>query len=222
MSPASPRATIAGTTSSSRGTRSTGTRDAAADRGAERLERHAGDRLLAGRIDVGQHDVVGRREAPGRTRRSATRCANTGAAGTRRRCGGRGSAPPRAPPRSRSGDGRSRRRRGCRSARRARRSAAPRRGTPSARRRRDRTVSPSSMPTATAASAFSRLWRPGTASVSVPSVTLRSAPVSPALAALAEPRGRAARPSPSTLVSGPSATSVRGQRRPPASRGRRS
>ena len=70
-------------------------------------------------------------------------------------------APRRAPPRSRSDGGRSRRRPGCRSARRAPRIAARRRGIPRSPAAMRSNGSPSSRPTATAASAFCRLCRPG-------------------------------------------------------------
>ena len=86
------------------------TRRGGANGVGERLDRHARDRRLAGRVDVGQHHLVGGAERRRRTRAAARGCACSDAAGTRRRRGGRcRRAPRRSPRRSRSGDGRSRR-----------------------------------------------------------------------------------------------------------------
>ena len=105
---------------------------AAADRRRPaRSTRDAGNRLLAGGVDVGQHDLVGVRRAPDRTRPAAARSASSGAAETPRSAAGRASRGPRpAPRRSRSGGGRSRRRPARRRPRRAARSAARRPGSP--------------------------------------------------------------------------------------------
>ena len=139
--------------------------------GGQRVDRDAGNRILAGRVDVGEHDVVGAGQRRAERVHAAPPSACSGAAGTPRRSAGPARGPPRARPRSRSDDGRSRRRRGRRSARRAPRSAARRRGTPSRPAAMRSNGRPSSRPTATAASAFCRLCRPGTASASVPSVS---------------------------------------------------
>ena len=99
-----------------------------ADRVGERVDRDPGDRLLAGGIDVGEHDFVGAARSAGRTPPSAGASSNSGAAGTRRRFGGRcRRAPLRGPRRFRSGDDRSRPPPSRRSLRRASESGARRR-----------------------------------------------------------------------------------------------
>ena len=85
------RATAAGT-SSSAGTTCTGTRAVRRHGVGQRLDRHAGNRILAGRVDVGEHDLVGAAERRPELAPTAGRARCSGAAGTRRARGRRSPA----------------------------------------------------------------------------------------------------------------------------------
>ncbi len=129
-----------------------------------------GNRRLAGRIDVGEHDDVGQRE------RGAEVVEQIARARVPVRLE-HGDEPRRAPVARRAQHRRNLRRmmavvvddRHAARRRRAPGSAARRRGTPRAPATIRSNGTPSSSPTATAASAFCRLCRPGTASVNSPS-----------------------------------------------------
>ena len=84
-------------------------------------------RLLAGRVDLGHHHLVGRRQRRAEVERQRLRCASTGAAGnTPPRAAAPRCGRPRSSPPPRSGGARSRRRSRCRHARRAARSGGRR------------------------------------------------------------------------------------------------
>ena len=162
--PRRPRRRAASTTCS-------GAAAVAADRLGERLDRHAGNRILAGGVDVGEHEFVGASRAPARTRSSSCRGARVAVRLERHdeppaERGARGGEHGRDLGRvmavvvddqdaaglaAHAGSGG--RRRGTR------------RGPPAIRSN----GTPSSRPTATAASAFCRLCRPGTAAAASPS-----------------------------------------------------
>ena len=133
-----------------------------------------GDRILAGGVDVGQHHHIGARERAAELvhqklrAREAMRLKRDDQTPLRNRPG-RGDRPRQ----SRSGDVRSLRRRRHRSLRRAAETGARRRETRRAPRAISLHAMPSSRDIATAASAFSTLWRPGTDSCSCPSSTAR-------------------------------------------------
>ena len=88
-SPVRASAATAAGTSSSACTTWTGHDAGRADRRGERLDGHAGNRRLAGRVDVGQHDLVGAPSAAPNSSQQIARARSTDAAETRRRRGGR-------------------------------------------------------------------------------------------------------------------------------------